>query len=529
MSSEALLQPEASALRGAIICAVARDTYPSDASIRWEGQHAAFHPSTPLNGIDEIKVYWPELNDKVRRAYGLSKEMLLQELEFGDEFTRVPVGEFPDLNNVRSHYSLVRNRSSSIKQMLGFSSKGDAGSSEDDSGSPRGGGGGGGGSSPTGVVLRRNSSVSSKGGGDTPISGSPSSEIQRKMMRRSMSNSSSPHDGSSSPSSNNAGSGGVRQSPSLPFSSSSRSSIKFTGSYLSFRKRVLIESVSPEYHRELTHTFDARATYLQESPKSFLPKIVAMIRVSSVSSNNSAGNKNNKNAPKRKAYYVLTVLPYPTENHEHMFSLCLRGNGVEHGERIGRGPFSGSLFLGDGDFAREHELVLSTYSRAQLVAQLASDLGHLQHHGRLLFSVVLIATERDPVLGRQYKAGAALGPDDDDEAKLPLERRNTIEARHDLPRGVIGTPNTLLPAPSCSNWERPTWDYYVGVHEFTGKVSTHSWTDWFSGKVGTHEFTSRLLKFLKERVLVDGGELPSKTNGSGHSEGEGDHEEDDRI
>ena len=524
MSSEALLQPEASALREAIIYAVARDLPvgpgSGDASIRWEGQHAAFHPSSPLNGIDEIKVYWPELNDKVRRAYGLSKEMLLQELEFGDEFLKVPVGEFPDLNNVRSHYSLVRNRSSSIKQMFGFSSKGDAGSSEDDSGSPRGGG-----SSPTGVVLRRNSSsMSSKGGGDTPISGSPSSEIQRKMMRRSMSNNSSPHDGSPSPSSNHVGSGGVRHSPSLSFSSASRSSIKFTGSYLSFRKRVLIESVSPEYHRELTHTFDARATYLQESPKSFLPKIVAMVRVSSVSSINSAGNQNNKNTHKRKAYYVLTVLPYPTENHEHMFSMCLRGNGVEHGERIGRGPFSGSLFLGDGDFAREHELVLSTYSRAQLVAQLASDLGHLQHHGRLLFSVVLIATERDPVLGRQYKAGAALGPDDDDEAKLPLERRNTIEARHDLPRGVVGTPNTLLPAPCCSNWERPMWDYYVGVHEFTGKVSTHSWTDWFSGKVGTHEFTSRLLKFLKERVLIDGGELPPKSNGA---VGEG--EEDDRI
>ena len=238
-----------------------------------------------------------------------------------------------------------------------------------------------------------------------------------------------------------------------------------------------------------------------------------------------------KGAPKLKAYFVLSILPYPTENHEHMYSLCLKGEGTDHGERIGQGPFSGLLFLSDGDFAREHEVVTSTYARAQLVAQLASDFGHLQHHG-VHFAIVVVATMRDPVLGRPYTAGGPLGPELDDlEPPLSLDRRNTLRARHDLPLGVLSCANALLPAPTCCNWERPLWEYYIGVHEFTSKVSSSSWRDWFSGKVGAHEYTSRILSFLKEKVFIDGGDTPpippTKSKSTAENESHGASYQDD--
>jgi len=511
------------ALQDALTQAVGKKLHEPGHEIRWEaGHHAAFRPSPgsrAAEALDEIKVYWPLLNERVRQTYGLGQEMCLQELEFG-EFVPVPVGEYPDLANVKSHHALSRSRSSSFKNIFSLSGKNADCGSDEDSSSPRG-------SSQSGKVLRR---LSKSGSGEgSPGDSSPAS-LHRKLLMRQQSNKSP--DTMAATSGDRRSSGTIdsngspsqsyppppppaRSSPSSSSSSkhlSTRGSIRFTRSYLSFRKRILIESVSPDYFHELTRTFDSRADYLQEKPGTLLPKVIGMIRLSSQSNAPKGGAK-------RKAYYVLSIVPFPTENHEHVFSLCLKGSGVDHGERIGVGPYSESLFLGDGDFAREHELLINTYNRVELVAQLASDLGHLQHHGRLLFAVICVATVRDPVAGHTYLPGQPLGPCDllmgmgtGEEGGIALERQTTFAARHDLPLGVLPSANALLPSPTVINMERPGREYYFAVHEFTGKVSTSNWTDWFRGKVGAHEYTSRLLKFLKESMLLDGGDLsPSPT------------------
>lgn len=495
--NDLVLVPSVISLKDSILRSLRKDLNPLDThSIRWEGgSHAAFKPSASSanstlddNEIDEIKVYWPVLNEKVRQSYGLCKEIVIQELEYGD-IESIPIGEYPDLTNVKSHVSFVRNRSSSIKSIFGISSKADAGGGSDDEGGSRG-------SSPSGKILRRNSSTSSKG------DASPQSSARKMFLNRNSIHESKTSIRSSPSSVQSSVSSRPSPTTSISFPSNNRrTSMKLTQSFLSFRKRILIESVSPDYFRELTHTFDSRAAYLQAQPNTLLPKIVMMIRLSS-------SNGRLKNSQKKKAYYVLTILPFPTENHEHVFSLSLKGCGIENGEKIGTGPFSESIFLADGDFAREHELVVSSMKRVQLVAQLASDLGHLQHHGRLFFSVICVATQRDPVLGCAYLPGAPLGPEKWDECSSSRERSNTLRSRHDLPLRTFSTPNSLIPHPTCGNIEQPLWEYYFSVHEHTGKVSSYSgsWTDWFSGKLGAHQHTSRLLTFIKEKMFIDGGD-----------------------
>ena len=478
-------------------------------NIRWEGNHAAWKPERDIGGgVDEIKVYWPLLNEFLRTsAYGLKREMCKQEIDIG-ELLAIPVGEYPDLNNVKSHSSLQRTRSASIKQIFGFSSMADAGDDDTD-GSPRG-------STLSGKIIRRNSMQSSP---RTSLSGSPKI-VTHKALRASVG-------GSGSPSSYSTGSTGTPGSspqdgefdphaakqPS-PASFSSNLSSKLLGSFgtdkrftqhtqhfLSFRRRILFEAVNPEYFRELTRSFDARAVYLQEKPQSLLPKVIGMLRLSQRP--DAAGRGGTKS--KLKAYYVLSILPFPMENHEHVFALNLRGNG-EAGNKVGVGPYAESLFLSDGDFSREHEILLSTYKRVELVAQLASDLGHLQHHGRLYFAVICVVTLRDPVLGGAYSPGAPLGPESTTNSEVPFDERPVLLARHDLPRGVPNVPQALLPVPTSANMERPQWEYYMAVHESTDGVGAKNWTGWLSAHVGAHEYTSRLLKFLKERLLIDGGE-----------------------
>lgn len=530
--SEAPLVLSVGVLQDALTQAVGKSLYEPGHEIRWEaGHHAAFRPSPGSRAaetLDEIKVYWPLLNERVRQTYGLGQEMCLQELQYG-EFVPVPVGEYPDLANVKSHHALARSRSSSFKNIFNLSGKNAEYGSDEDTNSPRG-------SSPSGKVLRR---LSKGGSGESSPGDSSPASLHRKLLMRQQSNKTP--DTIAALTGDRKGSGTAdgngsppqpyppppRSSPSSSSSSkhlSMRGSIRFTRSYLSFRKRILIESVTPDYFHELTRTFDSRVAYLQEKPGTLLSKVIGMIRLSSQSTTP-------KSDAKRKAYYVLSIVPFPTENHEHVFSLCLNGSGIDHGERIGVGPYSESLFLGDGDFAREHELLINTYNRVELVAQLASDLGHLQHHGRLLFAVICVATVRDPVEGRTYLPGQPLGPCDllvgtgvPREGGIALERQTTFAARHDLPLGVLPSANALLPSPTVVNMERPGREYYFAVHEFTGKVSTSNWTDWFRGKVGAHEYTSRLLKFLKESMLLDGGDLsPSPTSKDGGEEDFGDH------
>lgn len=514
-----VLTPSQTDLQACLVTAFRRDV--SGQTIRWEGQHAAFPPemSVSASAVDEIKIYWPLLTEFVRSsAYGLQREMCLQELESGP-LLKIPVGEYPDLNNVKQHSTLVRTRSASMKALFGFSTKADAG--DDDGESPEGGFRG---RSPSGKVMRRISIPAPLPSGSSPRTsegGSPSSTALRKALARSPSDSSgsaatSPDGSPSAPSQPQP----QQQPPAqTSFASSlssklrgagagSRNSTKYTQSYLSFRRRILVESVSPQFFRDLTRSFDERASYLQDQPGTLLPRVIGMLRLSQQPAGQSAKQK-------RKAYFVLSTLPFPMENHSQIFSLCLRGSGgagggaegsASGGDRVGVGPYSEGIFLSDGDVCREHELLVDSYTRVELAAQLASDLGHLQRQGRTHFAVLCVATCRDPVLGALYTPGAALGPESTANAALPLCDRPDLPARHDLPRGVTSAPQALLPVPTCSNVERPQWEYYLSVHESTDGAAGSSWTGWFTGRVGVHEQTSRLLKFLKERLLIDGGD-----------------------
>jgi hypothetical protein len=121
----------------------------------------------------------------------------------------------------------------------------------------------------------------------------------------------------------------------------------------------------------------------------------------------------------------------------------------------------------------EHVVELAEAERQIVLHQLASDVKFLRDvMGVVDYSFMLVATRREEK-GKLYMLGGPLGPEhgkergrrypDYKERFEPIERRPTLQTRHDLPIGTSFVHAELLPLPHISPAHEGKREYYLSI------------------------------------------------------------------
>lgn len=165
-------------------------------------------------------------------------------------------------------------------------------------------------------------------------------------------------------------------------------------------------------------------------------------------------------------------------------------------------------FVNDLRMTSEHVVELAEAERQITLHQLASDVKFLRDSmGVVDYAFMLVATRREEK-GKLYTLGGPLGPErgkergrgpDYKECFEPLERRPTLQSRHDLPIDATFVQAELLPLPHISPAYEGKREYYLSIVD----IMTPDPRVVFSafGMSNASKYASRLLKGVEKSVV----------------------------